>query len=83
MKILFDCLGFNSATVFVEKENRQHQIGFLTNRIRWEFDYFGLYERHLTKDEIPTPEQVITEYFKQWNEKKGKSTINESIVYAG
>jgi len=81
MKITFDCLGFSTATVFVEKDGRQHQIGFVTDSCdELHFLYFGLYERYISESELPTAEAVIAEYRDQYSV-RGVS-INESIQYA-
>lgn len=84
-RIAFACLGFSSTSVFVIKDGMQIHVGFVSedsptvgNR---EFTYFGVYERDLSKDEIPSPEQVLVEYEKQLKEKG--VWINDEIKYAG
>ncbi len=81
MKIFFDCLGFGSASVFVEKEGRGHFIGDLFLRGQSEMNYYGTYERHLSPEEVPDAVTIRAEYDKQLAEKG--VCLNQDIIYAG
>ena len=84
MKIIFSCLGFATSEVFLVKDGRQLNIGTVFERFHDEYE-FWLHDfwigRYLTKDEIPTEEQIFAEYKKQYAEKGVE--INNEIVYAG
>ena len=82
VKTIFSFLGFSSTGVFVEKDNRLHFIGDLFLDPKVEMNYYGIYERYLTPDEIPTLEQIKEEYDKQYKE-QGIVCGNKKIVYAG
>jgi len=93
MKIIFDALGFSSASAFILKDGRQMQYAWLriTNyRDGTEYDYADydfiqhyVKEGHITSNEIPTKEQTIAEYEKQLAANKGNPNINKKIQYAG
>jgi hypothetical protein len=85
MKIIFSCLGFRSAEVFLieisEEFPGQYNIGEIFDRYdHYEFDYYGLYLERF-KEILPTPEAIISEYIKQY-ENKGVC-LNPNIVLAG
>ncbi len=79
-------MGFNTTEVFVVKDGRQISIGGMDTEPRGyrdQFYYLGIYERSLTPEEIPTPEEVVAEYNRQWEACGKKVSINKNIVYAG
>lgn len=93
MKILFSHLGFSSADVFIEINRRQLIFGtIILKRSKngddfefWPNDYFT--EHYVNRwgfikiENIPTAEQIITEYKRQFDEKGVH--INNEILYAG
>lgn len=93
MKIIFDCLGFSNAIAFVVKNGRQYSFGSIRNLYSRNGDEYKFYpedfinhyvERgYITNEEIPTGEQTIAEYKKQWKACNNKSQINKEIQYAG
>lgn len=84
MKIIFDCLGFATANAFIIDDGQQYQFGHIQEDCAgdYKFWYSILYNRHLTKIKVPTREQVINEYKKQF-EKLGVCINPNKIVYAG
>lgn len=87
MKIIFSCLGFASSEVFLIDVNKQYQgqyhIGFIDELFPndFRFKYFGIYVDKL-KNFLPTPEQIIDEYKKQYA-LKGVCLNPNGVVYAG
>jgi hypothetical protein len=87
MNIIFSHLGFHSADVFIanisDKYPGQYHIGFITERLddNFDFDYFGIYLDKF-KNIIPTPEQIIEEYKRQFAS-KGVCINPDGVVYAG
>ena len=86
MKIIFSCLGFSSSEVFLTDISKeypgQYHIGGISEHIdELEFYYFGIYLDRF-KDILPTPEQIIEEYKKQFAI-KGVCLNPDGIVYAG
>ena len=75
MKIIFDCLGFSRARVFLQdSEERIHPIGYMVLERDYEFKpNQGIYS--------PSAGQVVAEYNKQFAE-RGVS-FSKEIVYAG
>lgn len=87
MKIIFSSLGFSSAEVFLtdisDKFPGQYQIGFMDKRYSNELKFFifpiCLYK---FKNIIPTPEQILEEYKRQYAI-KGVCINPDGIVYSG
>ncbi len=79
-------MGFRTTEVFVTKNGRQIGIGGMDTApigIRDQFYYHGIYDRWLTPDEVPTPQEVVAEYNRQWEACGKKVSISKNIVYAG
>ena len=93
MKIVFDALGFSTASAFILKDGRQMHYGYISNRqsrADEEYEFFpggimGVYVRegYITEAEIPTEAQTIAEYRRQLAEQNGAPSINKEIRYAG
>ena len=93
MKIVFDALGFSTASAFILKDGRQLRFGSIRDRYSrngdeyefWSHDFIYNYvkEGYITKEEIPTGEQAIAEYIKQLDAQNGAPSINKEIQYAG
>lgn len=93
MKIVFDALGFSTASSFIVKDGRQMHYGYIDNNRSIsgnEYEFFsggimGVYVRegNITADEIPTAEQTIAEYRRQLAAQNGAPSINKEIQYAG
>ena len=85
MKIVFSCLGFSGSEVFLtdisEKYQGEYHIGDIRDLRGLEFDYFGIFLERF-KDILPTPEQIIEEYKRQYAI-KGVCLNPGKIVYAG
>ena len=90
LKIIFSCLGFASTEAFVIKDNRQLMVGTLSDMTGRGFDYWPYdfcmehyvkRNHYLTEAEVPTAEEVIAEYERQYKEKG--VWLNPEIRYAG
>ena len=86
MKIVFSCLGFSSSEVFLTDISKEHpgqyHIGYIDDIVdKLRFEYTGLFLERF-KDILPTPEQIIEEYNKQYA-LKGVCLNPGKIVYAG
>ena len=90
MKIIFDCLGFHSTGVHitdVDDNNRGiYEIGYLISHefrdgTKYEFDLCGYFADRFTSI-LPTENQVIEEYKRQFAE-KGVCLNPNDIKYAG
>lgn len=87
MRIVFSCLGFTSNEVFLtdigEEHQGQYHIGHMNERFpnEFRFEYFGIYLDKF-KDILPTPEQIIEEYKRQYV-LKGVCLNPDKVVYAG
>lgn len=83
LPLVFSCLGFATAQVFVQKGQEHFHIGDIRQMGDGNFHFLPLPKEaiELPPREIPAMKQVADTYHKEF-EQKGVS-INRSIVYAG
>ena len=84
MKIIFDCLGFSTAQVFVvEGEDHQTFIGYMDNHFNSKFNFCEFSSNYPPAFDMPTASQVVEEYMRQLEDNKNVPCINKEIRKAG
>lgn len=90
MEIIFSCLGFTSSEAFIVLDGRQLMIGTIFSKFPGEYEFWttDFFKEHYVEkwkyvkiEDVPTSEQIIAEYKKQYAEKG--VCINNDILYAG
>ncbi len=81
MKISFSCLGFSTATIFVNHPTGDWCIGSRRECPDEIWIDNGIWRRYIKEEDLPSKEEIEAEYQRQYAEKG--VWINKGIVYAG